>query len=175
MSITSPERIWWKPLDRDEKLWVTVAVIFAVILFASMFIWMGAGDQNIPIETYRVSGQQFNQASLDMIQKYKVRDEMGIPVVAPPPDSDVYLVGRAWSWSAILELKKGATYRLHLSSLDYQHGFSLQPGNLNLMVLPDYDYVATITPDRAGEYTIICNEFCGLGHQAMVGKIIVTE
>jgi cytochrome c oxidase subunit 2 len=43
------------------------------------------------------------------------------------------------------------------------------------MVLPGYDYVATITPDKAGEYAIICNEYCGMGHERMVGKLIVTE
>jgi cytochrome c oxidase subunit 2 len=32
-----------------------------------------------------------------------------------------------------------------------------------------------MTPHEEGEYTILCNEFCGLGHHVMVGRIIVTE
>ncbi|MBI2958289.1 MAG: cytochrome C oxidase subunit II [Chloroflexi bacterium] len=174
-SLASPERVWWKPLTWDEKLWVTMAVVFALGLFAFMFIWMGVGKQNIPTETYRVSKEQFSQASQRMVDRYKVREESGVPVVSPPPGSDVYLVARTFQWAPILQLKKGQTYRLHLSSMDFQHGFSVQPGNLNLMVIPGYDFVATITPDKAGTFTVVCNEFCGLGHQAMVGKIIVTE
>jgi cytochrome c oxidase subunit 2 len=31
----------------------------------------------------------------------------------------------------------------------------------------------TIKPQSPGTYPIVCNEFCGIGHQSMVGKIIV--
>jgi cytochrome c oxidase subunit 2 len=53
------------------------------------------------------------------------------------------------------------------------HGFSLYPMSTNFMVVPNYDYVITITPTETGDYHVVCNEFCGLGHQMMVGKIIV--
>ena len=33
----------------------------------------------------------------------------------------------------------------------------------------------TVKPDRAGEYGVLCNEFCGIGHHNMVGKIYVVE
>ncbi|WP_281004375.1 hypothetical protein [Marinithermus hydrothermalis] len=29
--------------------------------------------------------------------------------------------------------------------------------------------------DRPGVYRIICTEYCGIGHQNMLGKIIVEE
>jgi cytochrome c oxidase subunit 2 len=83
------------------------------------------------------------------------------------------LLGRLWQWYPALALKKGQTYRLHLSSLDLVHGFSLFPLNLNFMVLPGYEYVLTITPTAAGEVFVVCNEFCGIGHHQMVGKITV--
>jgi cytochrome c oxidase subunit 2 len=35
--------------------------------------------------------------------------------------------------------------------------------------------VITLTPTGAGEFGIICNEFCGIGHHTMTGKIYVTE
>src|SRR4030095_5129456 len=58
---------------------------------------------------------------------------------------------------------------------DFQHGFSLQPMNMNFQVVPGYDHVLTIKPQAPGTYPIVCNEFCGIGHQNMVGKIIVDE
>ena len=66
-------------------------------------------------------------------------------------------------------------HRLHLSSLDWHHGFSLQPTNINVQVHPGYELVMTVQPDRAGEYSVVCNEFCGIGNHLMVGKIHVTE
>ncbi|MDH5613353.1 MAG: cytochrome C oxidase subunit II, partial [Gammaproteobacteria bacterium] len=32
-----------------------------------------------------------------------------------------------------------------------------------------------VTPDQAGEFTVVCNEFCGIGHHTMLGKIFVKE
>jgi cytochrome c oxidase subunit 2 len=101
--------------------------------------------------------------------------ETGIPVVRPPAGSEVYMLARLWEWWPILELEKGQSYRIHLSSLDWQHGFSLQPVNINLQIHPGYDMVLTITPDQAGEYGIVCNEYCGIGHHQMTGKIYVRD
>ena len=71
--------------------------------------------------------------------------------------------------------EKGETYRLHLSSMDWQHGFSLQPNNINLQVHPGYDMVVTLTPTETGTFSVVCNEYCGVGHHTMVGKIHVVE
>jgi cytochrome c oxidase subunit 2 len=171
----APQRIWWKPLDRYEKSWLTVAFVWCLLLSAMMPIWYLLGRQNVPTTTYRVTPQEYAQLVTDFTNKYQADTRDGIPVAAPPPDSDIYLWARQWQWFPFLRLKKGATYRLHISSLDVQHGFSLQPTNLNLQILPGYDYVATITPTQAGEFSILCNEFCSIGHHLMVGKIIVTE
>jgi cytochrome c oxidase subunit 2 len=175
MSIAAPERIWWKPLGRDERLWVWVALAWCIILFIGMIVWHLAGQQTTPSETYSVAPARFVQLTEDFVNQYKVREEKGIPVVRPPAGGDAYLLASTWQWSPILELKKGQTYRIHLSSKDLQHGFSLQPVNYNLQVLPGYDYVMKLTPQEAGEFTIVCNEYCGIGHHLMVGKLIVTE
>jgi len=73
----------------------------------------------------------------------------------------------------LLELENGKSYRLHLSALDYQHGFSLQPSNINLQVVPGYEMVITVTPNQAGSYSIVCNEYCGIGHHKMVSRLYV--
>ena len=109
------------------------------------------------------------------VADYQVGQEQGIPVVAPPPGSDVYLVARMWQWYPVVKLQEGANYTLHLSSSDLNHGFSLFPLNINVQVVPGYDYGLRVTPNEAGDFRIICNEFCGIGHHLMVGKIIVEK
>ncbi|MBI5378524.1 MAG: cytochrome C oxidase subunit II [Nitrospirae bacterium] len=173
MSITVPERVWWKPLDKGEKLWVAIALTWCLVMFIMMPLWHLQGKQNAPSETYRVSADQFEKAAAAFITQYRVGEEQGVPVVAPPSGSDIYLVARMWSWEPVLKLEKGKTYRLHLSSVDLQHGMTIYPMNINFQVLPGYDYVLTITPTEKGEYHLICNEFCGIGHHLMVGKILV--
>jgi cytochrome c oxidase subunit 2 len=108
-------------------------------------------------------------------EQYQVGEEEGTPVVRPPAGEDVYMLGRLWEWWPILELKKDQSYRIHLSSVDWQHGFSLQPTNINIQVLPGLEHVLTLTPTEAGTFGVVCNEYCGIGHHTMTGRIYVTE
>lgn len=173
MSIQPLKGVWWKKVDASEKLWLGIALVWCLILFAMMPLWHLKGGQNPSFETYRTTAEQYMKKVDALVARRKVGEEKGMPVVAPDPKEDVYMLGRLWQWSPVLKLKKGETYRLHLSSLDLVHGFSIFPLNLNFMVLPGYDYVLTVTPTTTGEFYVVCNEFCGIGHHQMVGKILV--
>jgi len=170
------ERLWWKhPLDRVEGTWIVIALIWCLIMFAMMVGWHIWGKQNLSTETYKTTPDLFMQKTQAVVDQYTVRTETAdkIPVIAPPPGSDVYLIARLWSFWPIIEFEKGKTYRLHLTSLDYNHGFSLQPANINIQVVPGYEHVVTVTPNQSGTYSVVCNEYCGIGHHQMVGRIYV--
>ena len=179
MAITPPEeRLWWKePLQRMEIVWISVAFVWGLIMFLTMVFWHVQGEQNLSNEAYRTTPDAYAAKVEKFADQYKVGEEgdTGIPVVRPPAGGDAYMLARLWEWWPILELKKGQSYRLHLSSLDWLHGFSLQPTNINIEVHPNYEMVLTITPTEAGTYSVVCNEFCGIGHHTMVGRINVTD
>ena len=178
MAIYPPaRRLWWKePIARTEIIWIAIAFVWGLIMFFMMIYWHIAGRQNLSNEAYRISPEQFSERTQAMVDQYTVRtDPSGYEVVHPPPGSDIYMLASLWQWWPILELEQGETYRLHLSSIDWQHGFSLQPVNINLQVHPGYEMVVELEPSASGEYTVVCNEFCGLGHHLMVGKIYVVD
>jgi len=179
MAIFPPEkRIWWnEPVEKSEVLWIFIALIWALVMFFMMPYWHINGNQNLSNEAYRIRPEVFAKHTEDMAAKYKIGEEgdTGVPVVHPPAGSDVYMLGRLWEWWPVLELEKGQSYRLHLSSMDWMHGFSLQPENINLEIHPGYDMVLTVTPTSSGEFSVVCNEFCGIGHHTMVGKIHVVD
>jgi cytochrome c oxidase subunit 2 len=170
------QRIWWKqPLDRVELIWIVIAFVWCLVMFFMMPYWHVYGKQNLSSETYRTTADAFAKKTQAMTDQFKVREEGAekTPVVAPPAGADVYLIGRLWAWWPILELEQGKSYRLHLTAMDYQHGFSLQPENINIQVIPGFEHVLTVTPNRSGTYAIVCNEFCGIGHHKMVSKLYV--
>ncbi len=170
------ERNWWStPVGKQEVIWVGIALVWCLIMFLMMPYWHLYGKQNLSSEAYQTTPAKFQQRVDEMVNQYKVGEEAGMPVVRPPVGSDVYMLGRLWQWYPILELEKDQPYRLRLSSLDWNHGFSLQPVNINLQIIPGYEMVLTVTPDQAGEFTVVCNEFCGIGHHLMLGKIYVKE
>lgn len=174
-AVVAPQGNWWQPAGPQERRWIAVAFVWCLILFASMPFWHLKGGQNPSGIRTKVDPMKFYERSERFIADYKVGEENGIPIVAPPAGSDIYLMGQMWRWSAALRLEKGATYTLHLSSLDINHGFSLYPQNINIQVVPGYDYALKVTPNESGDYRVVCNEFCGAGHHTMLGKIEVLE
>jgi cytochrome c oxidase subunit 2 len=176
-SLASPtKKVWWKEhIEKSELIWITVVVAWGIILTLMMPYWHVYGQQNLSGEAYRTTPQAFMAKTQAVVDQYTVRTEgqFNKPVLKPPVGADIYLIARLWDWWPAYELEQGQSYRLHISSTDWQHGFSLQPANINLQVLPGYDMVLTVTPNKAGEYSIVCNEYCGIGHHNMVGKIYV--
>lgn len=173
MSIQSPAAGWFKAPSGGERVWIGLALLWCVVLTLAMPYWHFKGKQNSTGESYAVTPAAFMERTNRFVNAYKVGSDKGVPIVQPPPGGDAYLAAMMWRWHPILKLKEGQTYRLHVSATDLQHGFSLLPMNMNFQVLPGYDHVLTITPTQKGEFQLICNEFCGIGHHLMTGKIIV--
>ncbi len=184
MAITPPEnRLWWKePIHGIELGWVIIAFLWGLFMFFFMIAWHFIGQQNLSTETYRIQPWRFADKVEAFADEYQVVDENGepvfengVPVVRPPAGGDAYYLARLWEFWPILELQKGQSYRLHLSSADWQHGLSIQPTNINISVHPGYMHVINITPTETGDFGVICNEYCGIGHHNMTGRIRVVD
>ncbi|MCC7427830.1 MAG: cytochrome c oxidase subunit II [Alphaproteobacteria bacterium] len=177
MAVTPPaKRIWWnEPIEKVELYWIFIALLWGLFMFFFMIAWHFIGQQNLSTETYRIDPAAYQAKVETFAEGNTVREEDGVPVVRPQSGNDVYLLGRLWQWWPILELERGRSYRFHLSSIDWQHGFSLQPTNINIQVHPGYEHILTLTPTETGEFGIICNEYCGIGHHQMTGRIYVVE
>lgn len=170
-SLASPEYGWWKPFPRDEKAWLVLIIIAALILSAITVGWAMFGKQNVPVASYAATPEQFEKQVADFTAKYQIQGSPG--EVRVPPGQDAFVMASMWSFTPGLHLKAGQTYTIWLSSKDILHGFSIAGQNLNLTASPGHAYGIRITPDKPGTYLVICNEYCGIGHQNMTGKIIV--
>ncbi len=185
MAINPPSnRLWWKePIHGIELAWIVIAFLWGLFMFFFMIAWHFIGQQNLSNETYKIkpaslcrSGSRpLPRSSRSSMRAGKPLEEDGVPVVRPPVGGDAYILARLWEFWPILELKKGESYRIHLSSADWQHGFSLQPTNINISVHPGYEHIITLTPTESGAFGIVCNEFCGIGHHTMTGRIRVVD
>ncbi len=176
MSLLSPAEGWYyKKVSKDEKMWMLIALVLCIMLFVWMVMWHVYGKQNPSSITYKTSTVEFAQLAEAYTKQNMIGQDNGIPVVRPEPNSDVFLMAEMWRWSPVLVLENNQAYRMHISSKDIVHGLSIQPVNMNFQVYPSYDYVLEFKPTEAGEYRVVCNEFCGIGHHTMIGKIVVIE
>lgn len=74
-----------------------------------------------------------------------------------------------------IKLKRGETVTLVVTALDRVHGFKIPQLGIRTDVIPGEDARITITPDKVGEITFLCDVFCGDGHEDMNGTLIVED
>ena len=74
-----------------------------------------------------------------------------------------------------ITLKKGEPVILRLSSSDRVHGFMSKPLKIDTDIPADKTADVPVTPDTAGNFTVICDHYCGTGHGNMKMKVTVVE
>jgi cytochrome c oxidase subunit 2 len=64
-----------------------------------------------------------------------------------------------------------------VTGADVNHGFGVYNENLELVTqvqaMPGYTNKLVYTFDQPGKYRILCLEYCGLAHHAMMGELNV--
>lgn len=168
-SVTPQPTGWAKPFPRDERVFMWLISGSVVAMTAFVIIWLYAGHQNIPSQAQATTPAAFAAKVSAFAKQY------GGPGarVYVPPGKDAYMLASRYSWYPELVLQSGKEYRIWLSSADALHGFALVGQNLNLEVAPGHAMGAKLTVGKPGRYLIVCNEYCGLGHEKMLGHLNV--
>ena len=171
-----PDGNWWdEKVNRRESIWMGIAGLWSIGIFGWMSGYTQFGEQNPIGETYEVDPSEY-QARMQEYKEEAGETEEGHII---PPDKDVYVGGVRFFWDGLpVVLEAGKEYDIHLSSYDVQHGFSVRPEatlskQINLQVFPGSEWIVPMTFEEPGTYHVICNEFCGRGHNGMHGKFFV--
>ncbi len=72
-----------------------------------------------------------------------------------------------------ITLHKGQPVMLQLTSTDATHGFMIRALKIDTEIKPGQVTEMTVTPDTPGNFTAICDHYCGLGHGMMKLKVDV--
>ncbi|MBI4409304.1 MAG: cytochrome c oxidase subunit II [Gemmatimonadetes bacterium] len=154
-------------VDLYEKIWMGLAVLMIAAFLGSITYGAFAFASHPP-------------SHVETIDPKLVRTDarFATPGVSTRPDGSVQVVVLAQMFSfqpAEIRVPAHVPVTFRLTSADVIHGFAIVGSNGNTMVVPGYVSQFTTEFARPGDYLIVCNEFCGLGHHVMSGKLIVTE
>jgi len=69
--------------------------------------------------------------------------------------------------SSVLVLPVGREVDLRLRALDVMHGFFVPAMRLKQDAVPGMTLHIHFTPEKIGEYPVLCSQICGLGHYRM--------
>ena len=140
------------PIHGNTRLEITWTVIPTVIvLFGAIYSWITLADieardpDRMVVDVY---GQQFEWHFNYPTQGVTSR-ELHVPV-----DRQVEV-------------------RLH--ALDVIHSFWVPEWRLKKDAVPGITTRIFVTPDKTGDYTLICTELCGIGHSTMRAPVVVED
>jgi len=87
---------------------------------------------------------------------------------------EAYYVAHVFAFTpARIEVPAGARVTFYVTSADVEHGFSIPETGVNVMVTPGWVSSIAYTFRRRGTFILICNEYCGSGHQLMAANVVV--
>lgn len=152
-----------------------------VDLYERIWMWFAGAVIVVFIGTIAVTSFAFAirpPSHAETIDPTKVMQDprFATPGVEVRPDGSVHVTVTAMMFAFLpseIRVPRGRPVTFRLTSMDATHGFEIAGTNANTMVIPGYVSQFTYTFDRPGEYLIVCNEYCGMGHHAMQGKVVV--
>lgn len=152
-------------MHKSEKVWLTLS--FGMIM-AFMF---ATGYQTFALGITPPGGKEvLDPQKVDQTAPF---DQPGVKQIGEN-EYEVVMTMQIFSFTpAKLEFPAGATVHFVLTSKDVVHGFQVVGTNANAMVLPGHVTRVTQTFSESGEYLVLCNEYCGAGHQMMSTTITV--
>lgn len=165
-------------LHKYEKIWLifgcSALVLFLVILgFGAFYLGTHPQSHGVTIDPENVEANEAFQ-----------RENLGLTKV----DDDKYIVNivaSAFNYDlgdddegnsvTHLEIPQGATVLFQVVSTDVIHGFNIAGTNVNMMAEPGYISSMEVEMNQTGEFTLLCNEYCGVGHHMMFATVEVVD
>ena len=159
---------------------VEVFVLFLIAISALFFaikLLNSIGEKSQDVEIYHLQNfASFNQNIIKMIEEGEL-DEGGEKDIIFTKSSILYMRAEQWQWYPDLEVIANKNYVLHIASQDIQHSFYLEKAAtgraIDILIQPGKEYHILLQGLKPGVYSIGCNEYCGIGHNKMRGKLVV--
>ncbi len=149
-----------------EKIWMWAAGGIIVVFVATVLV-TGVGGALVP------------PSHVETIDPTKVFTDPRFAHPGVAVDSNgatVVAVGMMFAFNpAVIRVPAGKPVVFRMTSADVTHGFLIVGTNANTMLVPGYVSQFTTVFKQAGEYLIVCHEYCGLGHHLMAAKLVVEE
>ncbi|MGO4889648.1 cytochrome c oxidase subunit II [Anaerobacillus sp. MEB173] len=153
-------------LHRYEKIWLTFGIgslfVFLITIGVSAFAYGNQPPSHMAqVDPQNLEASPFGEPGLTQI------------------DDNTYkatLVAMAFGYQPNkIEVPVGSKVIFEVTSKDVVHSFTIPHTNVNMMITPGHVNMAEHTFTEPGSYLVLCNEYCGTGHQYMQMTIEVVE
>jgi len=156
-------------IDPLEKKWVLVSLSMCALFVSIIMIDALFHGVNAPSNVETIDSRKIH------LSEEFAEDNLGVQV-ADNGDITVRMVAGRYAFfpkQIIIPAETKVTFRW--VSMDVLHGVHMPMTNMSTMIVPGYVAQVESSFPRPGEYPMLCNEYCGLGHDHMWSKAFVID
>ena len=180
-SYKKERRAEYKPEDKklESRLTWATAIGVAALLAPGLVVWnqyVTVPENAYKVEVfayqwgwkYRLPGKDNILGKTDI--KYINDDNPFGLILEDPNGKDDLLVD-----ADELHVLKDRPVKFELRTIDVLHNFYVPQFRGKMDMVPGIVTYYWLTPTRVGDFEVLCAEYCGTGHYAMRGRVIVDE
>ena len=154
---------------RIERRWAILSIVI-VGLLVGMATFIGVHQATMPQGHVETADPKTLHLSGEFVES-----NLGTAVEA---DGSVTLraIGQQYSFTPqCVVVPSDTPVKLRATSADVVHGLLIEGTNINTMLVPGYVSDLPVRFKAPGDHVMPCQEFCGVGHQGMWGKVRVVD
>ena len=156
-------------IDSLEKKWVQIALgicglFVGIILIDALFHQINAPSN---VET-------IDSANLHLSKEF-AEDNLGVQIDDKGNVIVRMVAGRYSFFPKDISVPAETKLTFRWVSMDVLHGVHIPMTNMSTMIVPGFVSQLETSFPKPGDYPVLCNEYCGLGHDHMWSKINVVE
>lgn len=153
--------------DPLERKWIWISLVLAVVMGGLLGIYAVASNLNPPSNV-----ETIDSSRLHLTEEF-AEDNLGVKT-QPDGSLRVTLVAARYGfYPEHIEVPADTPVTFRLASADVLHGVHVPYTNMATMIVPGYISEVHTSFPRPGEYSLFCNEYCGLGHDHMWSRLTV--
>ncbi len=154
-------------IDETEKRWVWITIIMTAIMVGVLTAYAVGSNVHPP------SGFEPIDSTRLHVEGEFMEENLGAKT---NPDGSITLTmvaARYGFYPSSVEVPVNTPVKIRIASADVLHGVHVPFTNYTTMVVPGYVAEVNTEFQKTGDFSLLCNEYCGLGHDHMWSRLKV--
>jgi len=156
-------------VDPLERKWIGISIAIVGLLVAIITFDALLHGINPPSKV-----ETIESASLHLSKEF-AEENLGVQVDDKGAVIIRMVAGRYSFFPKHIQVPSETPLTFRWVSMDVLHGVHIPMTNMSTMIVPGYVAEITTSFPKPGEYPLLCNEYCGLGHNHMWSNISVID
>ena len=154
-------------IDHLERRWISISLLVIGLFVGIITIDAFFHGVNPPSKV-----ETIDSASLHLSEEF-AEDNLGVSVNQNGEIIIRMVAGRYSFFPKHIDVPAETQLTFRWVSMDVLHGVHIPMTNMSTMIVPGYVAEVSTQFPSPGEYPLLCNEYCGLGHNHMWSNISV--